>query len=192
MADKRPAPDEGGRPKRLKTEDSDSKMNPYLAHMYESQESDSGYHTGYSNGNGYDNGISVKKEFGASQSSVFAKMPRHNTTADMAKKAEDGPSNPFSGEPLSKQYFTILKSRRNLPVHAQRDEFLRAYQKSQILIFVGETGSGKTTQIPQFVLFDDQPNIQRKLVACTQPRRVAAMSVAQRVADEMDVKLGEE
>ena len=66
------------------------------------------------------------------------------------------------------------------------------YQKSQILVFVGETGSGKTTQIPQFVLFDDQPNIQRKLVACTQPRRVAAMSVAQRVANEMDVKLGDE
>lgn len=73
-----------------------------------------------------------------------------------------------------------------------RNEFLQMYQKSQILIFVGETGSGKTTQIPQFVLFDDQPNIQRKLVACTQPRRVAAMSVAQRVADEMDVTLGEE
>ena len=73
-----------------------------------------------------------------------------------------------------------------------RDEFLRLYQKSQILVFVGETGSGKTTQIPQFVLFDDLPHIQRKLVACTQPRRVAAMSVAQRVANEMDVKLGDE
>ena len=66
------------------------------------------------------------------------------------------------------------------------------YQKSQILVFVGETGSGKTTQIPQFVLFDDLPNINRKLVACTQPRRVAAMSVAQRVANEMDVNLGDE
>ena len=66
------------------------------------------------------------------------------------------------------------------------------YQKSQILVFVGETGSGKTTQIPQFVLFDDLPHINRKLVACTQPRRVAAMSVAQRVANEMDVTLGEE
>ena len=74
----------------------------------------------------------------------------------------------------------------------RRDEFLRMYQSSQILVFVGETGSGKTTQIPQFVLFDDQPNIQRKFVACTQPRRVAAMSVAQRVANEMDVNLGEE
>ena len=66
------------------------------------------------------------------------------------------------------------------------------YQKTQILVFVGETGSGKTTQIPQFVLYDDMPQTQRKMVACTQPRRVAAMSVAQRVADEMDVQLGEE
>lgn len=73
-----------------------------------------------------------------------------------------------------------------------RDEFLKLYQQSQILVFVGETGSGKTTQIPQFVLFDDLPQTQRKLVACTQPRRVAAMSVAQRVAEELDVKLGEE
>lgn len=66
------------------------------------------------------------------------------------------------------------------------------FQKSQILVFVGETGSGKTTQIPQFVLFDDLPQLQRKMVACTQPRRVAAMSVAQRVANEMDVNLGDE
>ena len=73
-----------------------------------------------------------------------------------------------------------------------RDEFLELYQKSQILVFVGETGSGKTTQVPQFVLFDDLPHLNGKVVACTQPRRVAAMSVAQRVASEMDVNLGEE
>ena len=85
--------------------------------------------------------------------------------------------------------FTI-KTPRTDTTH--RDEFLQMYQKSQFLVFVGETGSGKTTQIPQFVLFDDQPHIQRKLVACTQPRRVAAMSVAQRVANEMDVTLGDQ
>lgn len=73
-----------------------------------------------------------------------------------------------------------------------RQEFLDFYHKTQILVFVGETGSGKTTQIPQYVLYDEIPQRNRKMVACTQPRRVAAMSVAQRVADEMDVNLGEE
>jgi pre-mRNA-splicing factor ATP-dependent RNA helicase DHX15/PRP43 len=66
------------------------------------------------------------------------------------------------------------------------------FHKTQFLVFVGETGSGKTTQIPQFVLYDDLPQLRGKMVACTQPRRVAAMSVAQRVAQEMDVELGEE
>lgn len=79
-----------------------------------------------------------------------------------------------------------------LTLYLCRDEFLQLYQQSQILVFVGETGSGKTTQIPQFVLFDDLPQTQRKMIACTQPRRVAAMSVAQRVAEELDVNLGEE
>ncbi|KAI4257684.1 MAG: hypothetical protein L6R42_005505 [Xanthoria sp. 1 TBL-2021] len=193
MADRRPDLEDGGaRVKRMKMEDSDPKMNPYLAHMYQDQPDDSGYNTGYSNGYGHGNGVKLKHEGGSGMSTGFGKMPRHQTTAEMARGAEDGPNNAFSGQPLSKKYFSILETRRGLPVHAQRDEFLKMYQKSQILIFVGETGSGKTTQIPQFVLFDNQPNIQRKLVACTQPRRVAAMSVAQRVADEMDVKLGEE
>ncbi|KAI0942400.1 DEAH-box ATP-dependent RNA helicase prp43 [Taiwanofungus camphoratus] len=57
---------------------------------------------------------------------------------------------------------------------------------------VGETGSGKTTQIPQFVCYSDLPHVKGKMVACTQPRRVAAMSVAKRVADEMDVQLGKQ
>ena len=122
----------------------------------------------------------------------FSDLSHHQTTSSQARSLEDGKLNPYSGQPHSERYFSILRTRRDLPVHAQRDEFLRLYQQSQILIFVGETGSGKTTQIPQFVLFDDLPQSRNKIVACTQPRRVAAMSVAQRVAQEMDVKLGEE
>ncbi|KAI9744942.1 MAG: DEAH-box ATP-dependent RNA helicase prp43 [Claussenomyces sp. TS43310] len=173
MADRRPGEQEMPATKRAKM---DPASNPYLAHMYEGVTNGDGFRNGYSNG----------------ASTALSNFKRHATTAKQAHAAEDGPENPFSGEPLSQQYFNILRSRRDLPVHKQRQEFLDMFQKTQILVFVGETGSGKTTQIPQFVLFDDLPHLNKKLVACTQPRRVAAMSVAQRVADEMDVKLGEE
>ncbi|SCU97022.1 LAMI_0F08614g1_1 [Lachancea mirantina] len=122
----------------------------------------------------------------------FRNLTRHHTSAADAAKLEDGEKNPFTGRPFTTRYVDILKIRRDLPVHAQRDEFLKIYQQNQIMVFVGETGSGKTTQIPQFVLFDEMPHLQNTQVACTQPRRVAAMSVAQRVAEEMDVNLGEE
>jgi len=67
-------------------------------------------------------------------------------------------------------------------------------QKHKCVVLVGETGSGKTTQIPQWLVEMTQlkDKSDRKCVSCTQPRRVAAMSVAQRVADEMDVVLGQE
>jgi pre-mRNA-splicing factor ATP-dependent RNA helicase DHX15/PRP43 len=55
---------------------------------------------------------------------------------------------------------------------------------------VGETGSGKTTQIPQFLIEAGYAS-KHKGIACTQPRRVAAMSVAKRVSEELDVELGE-
>lgn len=122
----------------------------------------------------------------------FKGLKPHETTAEDAERLESGEKNPFTGEDFSSNYFKILKVRRDLPVHAQRDEFLKIYQLTQIMVFVGETGSGKTTQIPQFVLYDEMPHLHNKQVACTQPRRVAATSVARRVADEMDVKLGDE
>ncbi|KIK54777.1 hypothetical protein GYMLUDRAFT_87933 [Collybiopsis luxurians FD-317 M1] len=106
------------------------------------------------------------------------------------RKAMDHQLNPFTKQPHSAQYRKILEDRRVLPVYAQMDPFLKIFSKNQIMIIVGETGSGKTTQIPQFVAYSDLPHTKGKIVACTQPRRVAAMSVARRVADEMDVQLG--
>ncbi len=171
MAGKRSDIPDGAPAKRLKTTgEMDPRNNPYLRHHYENDS------------NGYQNGYSTP----------LSKLRRHATTAGQAREAEDAQNSPFTGRSHSDRYLSILRTRRGLPVHAQRDEFLQMYQKSQILVFVGETGSGKTTQIPQFVLFDDLPQQNKKLVACTQPRRVAAMSVAERVANEMDVKLGEE
>ncbi|ODV94376.1 hypothetical protein PACTADRAFT_51221 [Pachysolen tannophilus NRRL Y-2460] len=139
------------------------------------------------------NPVSMEKEvLQIHNNGEFKGLIRHSTTAKQAKALENGSVNPFTGKNYSEKYFNILKIRENLPVHAQRQEFLEIFQNTQIMVFVGETGSGKTTQIPQFVLYDDMPHLQGSQVACTQPRRVAAMSVAARVADEMDVNLGEE
>ncbi|KAK5059780.1 DEAH-box ATP-dependent RNA helicase prp43 [Exophiala bonariae] len=178
MAAKRSDNPDGTPAKRQKTSNEmNPRDNPYLAHMYEN------------GSNGHSSGYSTPQSV---SESPLANFQRHQTTSALARDAEDSKINPFTGRNVSDRYFSILRTRRDLPVHAQRDEFLKLYQQSQILVFVGETGSGKTTQIPQFVLYDDLPQQQRKLVACTQPRRVAAMSVAERVAQEMDVKLGEE
>ena len=68
---------------------------------------------------------------------------------------------------------------------------IKIFTRHQGICLVGETGSGKTTQIPQWCV-DYSKQMGKKTVACTQPRRVAAMSVAQRVAEEMDVSLGQE
>ncbi|GMH30806.1 hypothetical protein Nepgr_032649 [Nepenthes gracilis] len=104
--------------------------------------------------------------------------------------------NRWNGKEYSQRYFDILEKRKSLPVWQQKEEFLQALRANQILILVGETGSGKTTQIPQFVLeaveIETQDRHRKMMIGCTQPRRVAAMSVSRRVAEEMDVTLGEE
>ncbi|UZJ54921.1 hypothetical protein CBS101457_004241 [Exobasidium rhododendri] len=81
--------------------------------------------------------------------------------------------------------------RKSLPVYALRKELLEAVADNQVLVVVGETGSGKTTQLPQFLHEAGYTKGGMK-VGCTQPRRVAAMSVAARVAEEMGVRLGRE
>ncbi|KAF5693325.1 putative ATP-binding PRP16 [Fusarium globosum] len=118
-------------------------------------------------------------------------LERNNTTAEQAKMLEDAKDHPLRpGVPRSAEYFKILQSRRELPVSAIRQEFLDVYHKNKVVVLMSETGSGKTTQVPQFVWYDEYAS--GKIVACTQPRRLAATSVASRVADEMGVTLGEE
>ena len=85
----------------------------------------------------------------------------------------------------------IEDTRKSLPIYQFRDDLLKAINDYQVLIIVGETGSGKTTQIPQYLHEAGYTNNGMK-VGCTQPRRVAAMSVAARVAEEMGKKLGNE
>ena len=86
---------------------------------------------------------------------------------------------------------TIEETRKSLPIYQFRDDILAAVKEHQVLIVVAETGSGKTTQLPQY-LHEAGYTENGMKVGCTQPRRVAAMSVAARVAEEMGTKVGYE
>lgn len=85
---------------------------------------------------------------------------------------------------------SIKEQREYLPIFTVRDELVTVIRENQIVIIVGETGSGKTTQMTQYL--HEEGYTDFGTVACTQPRRVAATTVAMRVADEMGVELGEE
>ena len=76
-----------------------------------------------------------------------------------------------------------------LPVTARRDDIAEAIRDNQVVIIAGETGSGKTTQIPKICL--DLGRGRRGLIGHTQPRRIAARTVAERIASELDQKIGE-
>jgi len=77
-----------------------------------------------------------------------------------------------------------------LPISQRREEILAAIRRHPVIVLTGETGSGKTTQIPKMCL---EAGLGAKgRIACTQPRRVAALSVAKRVAEELGVDFGAE
>src|SRR3569833_2875115 len=81
----------------------------------------------------------------------------------------------------------------DLPVSQRRDDNLAAQQKNHVQILCGEAGSGKTTQIPKQWL-EARPGLEAarpgRLIGCTQPRRIAARSVAARIAQELGSELG--
>jgi len=103
------------------------------------------------------------------------------------KKATFGGKGGSYGKKTS---LSILEQRESLPIYKLRNELVKAVQDNQVLIVIGETGSGKTTQITQY-LAEEGFTTSGKL-GCTQPRRVAAMSVAKRVAEEFGCRLGQE
>ncbi|KAG7197988.1 hypothetical protein KM043_016214 [Ampulex compressa] len=93
--------------------------------------------------------------------------------------------------PQLKTNMDVLYFRKSLPVFNARKEILHAINTNQVVVIVGETGSGKTTQVPQFILEHCQQRYQECRIICTQPRRLSAVSVAERVAFERDEKIGQ-
>jgi ATP-dependent helicase HrpA len=100
---------------------------------------------------------------------------------------------PSSSSSLSSLRITFPES---LPVSARRDEIMEAMRAHQVIIVCGETGSGKTTQLPKIALAlgrgkCNAPPGKGRMIGHTQPRRIAASSVAKRIAEELNTPLGE-
>ncbi|ELP91429.1 ATP-dependent RNA helicase DHX8, putative [Entamoeba invadens IP1] len=85
---------------------------------------------------------------------------------------------------------SIQEKRKELPIFSMRGELMEKIKNNQILIIIGETGCGKTTQITQYL--DEEGYSKGGRIGCTQPRRVATISVSQRVSEEMGCKVSEE
>jgi hypothetical protein len=91
------------------------------------------------------------------------------------------------------QYKAMEEIRKGLPMHKYKDILLDCVTNNAVTVLCAETGAGKTTQGPQFMLEEalDAGVGDKSSIICTQPRRISAMSVAERVADEMCVRLGD-
>lgn len=89
-----------------------------------------------------------------------------------------------------RQTMSLREQRESLPIFRLREELIQAIRDNQILVVVGETGSGKTTQMTQYIA---EAGLNGKgMIGCTQPRRVAAISIATRVAEEFGCRMGQE
>ena len=150
------------------------------------------------------NGSSLAKEFKEAKINEEQAKQKESYSQDPLRKVRDEVTTLVISEWREKEKKTkvsfgkrtnlpIKEQRETLPVFSMRDDIVKAVRENQFLVIVGETGSGKTTQIVQYLYEEgfNQQGDQTKLIGCTQPRRVAAESVAKRVSEEVGCKIGE-
>ncbi|CAO3645325.1 unnamed protein product [Cunninghamella blakesleeana] len=120
-------------------------------------------------------------------------LPNNESHGKKKKKRDLNNNNntkPLDCATLKKKKKEMLKFRKKLPIHSGREAIIQSIKDSSTVIVMGETGSGKTTQIPQYLLESGYASYDIGAIAVTQPRRVAAVNLAKRVAEETLTKLG--
>jgi len=117
-------------------------------------------------------------------------LRRHEITAQEVLKLQTASVNPITKEERPSNYNEEITKRHALPVFKSVEEILRTYEREPVMVISGETGSGKSTQVPQLLTLSEWDSGLK--VACTQPRRLACSELARRVAHEMGVDLGNE
>ncbi|XP_045625991.1 ATP-dependent RNA helicase DHX33-like [Procambarus clarkii] len=126
----------------------------------------------------------VNGHFGNKQHSGNFSVPRNIKNSNWKPHGNGAARNIRNADHLK----NLLKQRHALPIFPARSRLLEELKKSDVVIVIGETGSGKTTQIPQYL--HEERWDRRGAICVTQPRRVAAITIAKRVAEEMDTNLG--
>jgi len=114
-----------------------------------------------------------------------------NRSSKDSRNAEKQMLEEKKADALLSERDAMAKNRASLPIYPYRQDLIDAVEDHQVVVIVGETGSGKTTQIPQY-MWEAGFAKEGQRIGCTQPRRVAAMSVSARVAEEAGCKLGNE
>ncbi|KAG2237503.1 hypothetical protein INT48_005539 [Thamnidium elegans] len=136
----------------------------------------------------------VDKSFSRLNSKDNVKYLKYNATMQLTdpqnvsknKKMFSRVKENFKSRLTNKDYIAMKQKRNDLPITAYREQILEIMKDNQVLIISGETGCGKSTQVPQFLAEDILLGAtEMGSVVCTQPRRISAMSIANRVSSEM-------